>query len=105
MRKESLLIIAVMKACSKGNMELTKYLISRGADELNEAMNNAIYSGNREVIDYLISNGANDWQNFLYYSCKYNKKELAEFFISQGANNFDYCKKKNLSNLLFDNFL
>lgn len=75
-------------ASSNGNIEIVKYLISKGADVLNYdniAIAAAAYNGHTDVVKVLIENGAISSYYALKWAVIYRHVELANYLISLGA--------------------
>lgn len=79
-------------ACKAGDMELTKIIISMGADGYVNAFYCACSSGNRELANYLIGKIFNihklyiNWNRALHNSCSSGNIELIEMIMSYGVN-------------------
>jgi len=81
----------LFQSAKANNRNLTNYFISKGADDLNMALQKAAEFGDKELIDFLISKGADDWDGALIRAIirEDKDKELIDFFISKGANNWN----------------
>jgi ankyrin repeat protein len=91
-RKIPLLWLAV----DSGNIELAKFLISKGADvnvknKGEPILYKAVDSGNIEVIKFLVSNGADvnaendNGESILYKAVERGNIEVIKFLVSKGA--------------------
>ena len=63
-----------------GHIDLMKFFIKNGANEVNRAMYAAAVGGHKNAIDYLISQGANMWYEGLHGAKRAKNEELIAFF-------------------------
>jgi len=80
-------------ACEKGNEEIVKYLLERGAD-VNQVNNDNVtplgktcWNGNEALVKYLIEYGVNNDQlrDGLCQACKNSNVSLVNYFVEHGA--------------------
>ena len=91
-------MINIFKACSAGNLELVKQLITRnGFDVRHYSVRWASAYGHLEIVKYLVSQGANVCYNnniAVRYAAVNGHLEVVKYLVSQGANvraNNDYA--------------
>ena len=70
-----------------GSAEMAKFLIQKGADDLNRALQHAVYNGRRDVVNFLIQEGANDWNRALIDAAYEGYLDLVKLLVEKGANN------------------
>lgn len=80
------LLLDTVKA---GEIDMIKYLIEKGANNLNNALFTAIMKNNDELIHYLISIGANDWSHAHSYAARYSDKTMRQFFMQKRLDDLD----------------
>lgn len=80
------------EACYSGNIELIKFLISLGIKNLNNALIRASYAKNKDIIKFLISHGANNLNDALTIICRqYDVLDLVDYLIKNGADDLNSC--------------
>lgn len=75
-------------ACVKGNLEVVKFLNSIGVDinnELGAPIRIAAQEGHLEIIKYLVESGANDLDWALIIASSNNRFEIVKYLIDKGA--------------------
>jgi hypothetical protein len=72
--------IGLFWSAQGGHIDLMKFFIAKGADQLNSAMYAAAAGGHKDAIDYLISQGANNWSEGLRGAKQSRNEELISFF-------------------------
>ncbi len=72
------------------HLELIEWLSSlANQDELDNALATASENGNLKVVKFLMEKGAKDIESGLERACDGGQAEMADFFIQQGARNFN----------------
>lgn len=91
-------IHGLLGACKNGDIELSKYFISKGnidSDIFNEysILENACQSGNLDLVKYILDYFENidrtTLNGSLYHACQSGNVNLIEFLIKSGANNIN----------------
>ena len=70
-----------------GHLEVVKYLVGQGADDLSAALGSAAYWGHLEVVKYLVGQGASDTSLLyaLYRAVVGDHLEVVKYLVGQGA--------------------
>lgn len=68
-------------AALQGKLQIVKFLVSKGANDLNGYLINAAYGGSREVVGYLIEQGADNVEEALIGAVFRDHIKLVEFLI------------------------
>lgn len=79
--------VALLNADNNGQLEMVKYLIEKGANNLNAALRFAAVRGNLEIIKYLISKNANEIQKAVRAAANHGHLETIKYLISLDVNN------------------
>lgn len=77
---------AAIQTC---NIDLVKFLMSKGAEIPHNGLRLATEVNCRELIYFFISEGENDWDGAMTSAVLVCNMELMEYFISMGANDWD----------------
>ena len=78
--------VGLTYACNFGRLNVIEFLISKGANNLDDGLAGACICGHLNVIEFLILKGANNWNRGLASACKGGHFEVVKLMISKGAN-------------------
>ena len=70
-------------ACLSGNLELVKYMVSKGYTNLLTPMCCAAKTGSLKILEYLISLGGNFYNNAMITALTYNQKNIINYLIEK----------------------
>ena len=76
---------SMWEASKKGYLDIVKYLVDYGAEELNQGM---AEGGHLDIINFLISRGANDFNEAMATAAIGGHIEIVKMMIEMGADNF-----------------
>ena len=75
---------AVSNAASKGNLDLVKYLVEKGAKIGFDAVSSAAFNGDLDLLEYLLSKGA-EIGDAVSIAAENNNLDLVKYLLSKGA--------------------
>lgn len=93
-----------LPACRLGNLEKVKAVTKIFRVNLNEGLIQSVIHRQNEIAKYLISQGADDLDNALKEACLNNNSSLVEFLVQQGASivvGLRVSKSPNITRLLY----
>jgi ankyrin repeat protein len=73
----------LLGACHNGHIDIADYFIKKGASNLDEAFEEACQNNNTDILDYLIEKGANNFENGFVIASEYGKMDLVKYFIDK----------------------
>lgn len=89
----------LLNSCENGNVELTNFIINKGATDWNGGMYIACENGHTEIVKLMISKGATKWDRCLKGACYGENLEIVELLILKGSDNLDIdCLNEYLKN-------
>lgn len=80
---------ALCCACEGGHLELAQMMIDKGAD-VNYGLQGACFSNHLELIQMMIDNGANKWNKGLLCACAGGHNEIVQMMIDKGATSVEH---------------
>jgi len=82
---------ALEYACEYNRLSIVNLLIKKIDDEyINWGLFGACTGGNLDIVKLMISHGANKFKIALCCACKGRNKEIISLLVSHGANNFEF---------------
>jgi len=71
--------LLLRKVAYQNRLDIVKFLVNSGADELNFVLNFASYYGHLNVVEFLVNSGANNLNEALEYAFNYGHWHIVEF--------------------------
>lgn len=90
--------------CRLGNLEKVKALTESFDVDLNQGLIESVKQGQLYIVKYLISKGANDLDSSLKVACQNNNNAMAELLVRKGANivvGLRVSKSPNITRMLY----
>jgi hypothetical protein len=103
-RKPKLYEEDFLPSCRLGNLEKVKALAESFDVNLNEGLIESAKQGQVDIARYLISKGATDLDSSLKVACQNNNSALAELLVQKGANivvGLRVSKSPNITRMLY----
>ena len=75
--------------CSYGQIEVIEKMISKGANDWDNALMSACFSGNIEVVRKIIEKGATSFSQSLTSACVSGNIDIVKLMVEKGADSFD----------------
>lgn len=66
-------------ACDGGNFDIVRLMVEKGANSWNDGFEGACFSGNIDIVRLMIKGGANDWSKGLNIARGHGHADLTEF--------------------------
>ena len=79
------------EASKQGHLDLVQLFITKGANDLDNALYGASLGGHKDLVEFFINKGANDWNMALYAASIGGHKDLVQLFIDKGANDWKWA--------------
>jgi hypothetical protein len=80
---------ALEKACCKGNIEIVKYLLEKGANNINKGLHRSCGEGHMDLITMFVEKGANDWNGAFVWACENGDRKIIDYLIDKGADDWN----------------
>jgi len=80
---------AMIKVSEKGDKDLVKFFIQKGANDWDFGMEGAAEGGYRDLVDFFIEKGADNWNWGMNGAARGGHRDLVQFFIEKGADSWD----------------
>lgn len=103
-RKPKLYEEDFLPSCRLGNLEKVKAITDSFDVNLNEGLIESVKQGQVDIAKYLISKGATDLDSSLKLACQNNNSAIAELLVQRGANivvGLRVSKSPNITRMLY----
>jgi hypothetical protein len=80
---------AMIKVSEKGDKDLVRFFIQKGANNWDWGMYVAARGGHRGLVEFFIEKDAKDWDWGMRGAARGGHRDLVQFFIEKGADNWN----------------
>ncbi len=82
----------------EGKLDFVKFLIGKGANDFNDAMDLAGANGHIKIVELMIGKGANNFNHTMLRAAENGHLDVVKLMIEKGANNFNKAILRSAQN-------